>query len=233
MKAAKVVSGGWRSPPGPQAGEWPVLRELLPDDPVTYLDVGASEADSCNNTWGFYLAGGSGILLEPNLKAVPELLECRGRDVILPAAAWNGLGWGKLKLRGHGSTLCRTGANGDDEEVAVPLITVRELSALYPEIMQRCQLCSIDVEGAERNVLLGIDWELFRPSVLIIEYIAYDPDRPGPDVSAEWTPITKGAGYTEVCRSWLNMILVHESAMERWLAIKDHVSMPDTHLKAE
>jgi hypothetical protein len=82
------------------------------------------------------------------------------------------------------------------------------------------------VEGSERQVLEGIDWLAFHPDLIIIEYITWDPNGPGTDVSHEWLQILIGAGYVEVARSWLNIIFGTPHTHDRWESIKDRVPLP-------
>lgn len=78
--------------------------------------------------------------------------------------------------------------------------------AKFPTVRDNCRLCSIDVEGSEKEVPGGIDWESFRPEVFCIEYRVYDPVKLGEDVSANWVGILEAQGYKEVARTQLNVI---------------------------
>ena len=217
-----------------QAGESPVLRALLPNDPVVYVDVGAGEYLDWNVTWPFYAAGGHGLLIEPREDMWPDFIVHRPRDSICGHIAYDTDGYVQLRLA-EGCTTTRADWDighifrGSRTVRAEPLSTIL---SRYPDIRDTCQLCAIDVEGAERNVILGIDWQTFHPEVIIVEYIRYAPATVGPDISGEWAPLLLANDrYRECCRSWLNIIYLRTDLWERWEAIRDTVQMPHKTLK--
>src|SRR5262245_50672803 len=52
---------------------------------ITYLDVGANEPVSLNNTYYFYLRGYRGVLVEPNRTLCQRIREKRPGDTVLEA----------------------------------------------------------------------------------------------------------------------------------------------------
>jgi hypothetical protein len=66
-------------------------------------------------------------------------------------------------------------------------------------------LLSIDVEGGERDVLLGMDFARFRPRLVIIE--AVHPGTPEPAHQA-WEALLGGAGYDPVYFDGVNRFYV-------------------------
>ena len=217
-----------------QAGESPVLRALLPDDPVVYVDVGTGDYLDWNVTWPFYEAGGHGLLVEPRTEMVAEYLAHRPRDMVCCAGVSDKRGWRSFRLAGSASSL-REDWQISHIETGSQLIhcePLRDILARYPDIRDGCQLCSIDVEGWERHALLGIDWDRFRPDVMIIEYIFYDPHAVGPDISGDWASIvTARDRYRECCRSHLNIIYLRSDLWGRWEAVRDNVPMPHQTLE--
>jgi hypothetical protein len=59
----------------------------------------------------------------------------------------------------------------------VPMTTLAEIAKQLPP--GEVEFLKIDVEGAERDVLLGNDWRAFRPRVILLE--AIKPKLPGCD----------------------------------------------------
>ena len=217
-----------------QAGESPVLRALLPDDPVVYVDVGTGDYLDWNVTWPFYEAGGHGLLVEPRDDTWADYIAHRSRDVVCGRLAHDRHDCLDLRLAGGGSST-RMDWNIGHIETGVQRVLTEPLSSIlarHARIRDACQLCSIDVEGCEREVLLGTDWRTFRPEVLIIEYRDYDPDKVGADISGRWAGLLTDNGlYRECCRSWLNIIYVRTDSWERWEAVRDNVPMPHQTLE--
>lgn len=202
---------------GPQAGEWPVLRALLPDDPVTYVDVGAGDPIDCNNTWMFYKTGGYGVLVEPLDEFWPELWAKRPRDTLHCCACLDADETSRpLRVCGTVSSFREDWKIRASDVRPVRTSTLDSILRHHPEIAANCQLCSIDVEGVEEQVIRGADWTVFRPEVLIVEYIKFDPHVVGEDLSGAWKPLLEAAGYRECCRSWLNIIFLREDLWQRW-----------------
>lgn len=213
---------------GPQGGEWETLRALLPIDPVVYVDIGAGEPEECSNTYGFYQAGGRGLLIDPRPEVWPLLEEKRPRDLLAKVAAWDNSTVKQMRMAGGCSSLRR------DWPISkrAPMVTVRcektqDIIDRYADVRTLCQLCSVDTEGTESRVLSGIDFDVFRPDVFIVEYITFDPNGPGKDLSSEWKHILLDAGYQEITRSWINIIYGLSHIVDRWNHIKDSVNHPN------
>jgi hypothetical protein len=216
-----------------QAGESPVLRALLPDDPVVYVDVGAGEYMDWNSTWLFYKAGGCGLLIEPRKEMLDDYKIHRPEDTVCPVAAYNTSGTMELRLAGGGSSL-REGWPIDAIATGWQTVSVEPMWSIlrrYPGIRKLCRFCSVDVEGAEREVLESVDWDTFRPEVLMVEYIRFDRHGIGDDISGEWVEIVESAGYREACRSWLNIIYVRADLWKQWEDVRCEVTMPHRTLE--
>lgn len=215
---------------GPQAGEGPLLHALLPSAPVIYVDIGAAEPAECSMTWPFYQEGGYGLLVEPRLDMAAQLMKHRPRDITIPVAAWNCHDRLTMMLAAGASSLRRDWPSPPPSgEVEVCAVPTSQILDCFPHIRDACQLCSIDVEGSERQVLDGIDWRTFHPSLIIIEYITWDPQGPGVDVSHEWVEYFTKAGYAEVSRSWLNIIFGTPEMCRSWESLKHEVPPPHSY----
>lgn len=196
------------NPYGSQCGEDALLAELFPEPTGCYVDVGAGDPVSCSNTFRLWERGWRGLLIEPRKDAVYDLCTHRPGDLVYPVAASNLDGWARLRLQGSVSSMQ---ADWNITEQAVTFCRVERLSAIlakFPAIRDTCQLCSIDVEGHEREVMEGIDWATFRPKALVVEYRLYGISPPGDDATARWEPLVLAQGYTLWRTTHLNKIYV-------------------------
>lgn len=189
-----------------EAGEVALMRPHLPPGPATYVDVGAAEPESCSNTWPFYSEGWHGLLIEPLPTYWYRLLRLRPRDRLLPIAVSNEKGFAQLRACESCSSIRPDWNIREHAQLIVETDTLANILADYPEIRDQCQLCSIDVEGWERQVLQGIDWKTFRPAVFVIEYRQFHPAKLGADLSGDWELILDREGYRRVAETRLNYI---------------------------
>lgn len=203
---------------GSQGGEGKRLLELLPlGKPGSYVDVGAYSPEECSNTWQFYQAGWRGLLIEPLPSSHVPLLLQRPGDILWPKAAHNYDGVGRLRLCESVSSMNPNWKIQDCGELLVETETLGSILARFPKIRDTCRLCSIDVEGLEREVLEGIDFRTFHPDVFIIEYLEFTTGMKGRDLSGEWAPLlTEHGKYREVWRSNMNAIFLRNDLDIPW-----------------
>lgn len=215
-----------------QAGEWDALRNLLPEDPIFYVDIGAAEPEECSNTIGFYDDGGYGLLVEPRTELHGLIQKRRPRDVIDGHAAWDSAQTLPMRMAGGCSSLRGDWAIDPSSPIKqIPARRTQDILDAYPAIRDACRFCSIDTEGTEARVLAGIDFERFHPDVFMVEYIAFDPRGPGDDLSGEWRHFLLDNGYAEITRSWLNILFGIPEMVTRWGEIRNSVRNPDAVYK--
>ncbi len=142
-----------------------------------YIDVGASDPQEDSVTYLFYEKGWSGINIEPSSQAYESLCEKRDRDInlCLAAGSYEGkISFYDVPTRGWSTSDSETGQYYLNNQNAV----IREVEVLrLDSIIRNCNaktihFLKIDVEGAELDVLQGLDLNLFRPWILIIESLS-------------------------------------------------------------
>lgn len=154
-----------------------MLNRLFPNENSGfYIDVGAHHPVIDSVTKAFYEKGWRGINIEP-VKEYYELLQKeRNRDVNLNIA----LGEKESELEFF--ELESTGLSTFDQQMAYQLaevgkFTVNSYKVPLKKLADICQekvtcqinFLKIDVEGWEEKVILGHDWENFRPIVVVLE----------------------------------------------------------------
>lgn len=194
---------------GSQFEEDEILRDLLPGE-GTYVDFGAGEPVQCSNTWAFYERGWRGLLVEPLYWYWPALLHQRPGDYLYDAAVRHYTGVTVLRVQGSVSSVLPGWRIAEQGEILVPCERAQEILARFPKIREECRLCSIDVEGVEVEVLESINWDNFRPEIMVVEYRCYDPQKAGEDMSGDWAPLLVARGYKEVARTGINIIYKRE-----------------------
>ena len=197
----------WIPPPKPEAvivsysqnAEDVRLARVLDSSTGFYVDVGAGDPAEFSLTKHFYDRGWSGINVEPG-PAFERLEQARPRDVNLRLAVapereerefWlSNPHWGLSTLSPpHPSDPIPEGFRFERRSV-----TTRPLSDIVREHAagKRIDFLTIDVEGAEESVIRSMDFELSRPTIVIVEAIrpfTYEPSH------SDWEPILLAAGY--------------------------------------
>jgi FkbM family methyltransferase len=140
-----------------------------------YIDIGAGDPVIDSVTKSFYENGWSGINIDPTKSAFTKLEFDRPRDINLQVAVAEREG--DIEFWSIPSTGLSTAVKNfaDQHESAgfdVNRISVktRTLKSICTELVRSpINFLKIDVEGFEKKVLLGADFEKFRPMVIIIE----------------------------------------------------------------
>ncbi|MEM7704774.1 MAG: FkbM family methyltransferase [Pseudomonadota bacterium] len=148
----------------------------------TFVEIGAYDGVSGSNTCFFEIfLGWPGVLVEP----VPRLAQaCRQNrsTTVIEAAVSSREGYadfldvtdGFLQMCGlleHYAedmlATVRQNVGHDEQTIRVPVMTLNQI--LAENDLKHVQFCSIDTEGAEREVLSAIDFDRFRIDVLAVE----------------------------------------------------------------
>jgi FkbM family methyltransferase len=168
-------------------------------DDVTYIDVGCFRPVQQSSTYFFYERGGWGLCIDPNPDVGAEFARKRPRDLFLCAAI------GREKSRTnyfeHDNPVFNTLSPRRADEVArqerpgrartgtreIEVLPLAE-AVLHEGFADRCggriDVLSIDVEGLEEDVVLGHDFVLVRPRLVVCEHRRRSPADPMPDATA-------------------------------------------------
>jgi FkbM family methyltransferase len=183
-------------------------RALKSIGPGFYIDVGAHDPAIDSVTKAFYDLGWRGINLEPVVASYQKLERDRPEDVNLQMA----LGADAEEARFY--EVVGTGLSTMDGAIA--LRHARELGFEinnYPvSVDTLTRICEqyaptdihflkIDVEGAEKAVLLGMDFNRFRPWIVLLE--ATEPNSQVTNFE-DWEDLLLQAGYEFVYFDGLN-----------------------------
>ncbi|YAF95883.1 MAG: FkbM family methyltransferase [Nodularia sp. CChRGM 3473] len=142
-----------------------------------YIDVGALHPTIDSVTKAFYDRGWSGINIEPIKEQYALFEKERPRDINLNIALSNiegELEFFQVVGQPGNSTLNKEIADQIIQERGLDIcqytISVKTLTEICNQyVKQKIDFLKIDVEGLEEQVILGGNWELFRPTVLVIE----------------------------------------------------------------
>jgi FkbM family methyltransferase len=192
-----------------------------------YVDVGAADPEEASVTRAFYDRGWSGTNLEPLDEYFNKLTKARPRDTNLKVAVGREAGVRTLHTFPSGlSTLSpqlsarHQAAGWEGHETVVPVLTLTKIleDCAPPTI----HFLKIDVEGAEAEVVEGLDLDRFRPWIIVIE-----ATEPNSTVSTrdDWEHLIIGHGYGLAYFDGLNCFYVADeiAGLKEGLAVPPNV----------
>lgn len=147
-----------------QFGEDKWIAENIPlTQKGVFVDVGASDGVKFSNTLYFEELGWTGICIEAHPSSYNGLLS--RRQNALHCAVYNYNGLVKMYVDSDPDYSHITSDNG----LLTPCLTLyRILSQLE---YRNIDLLSVDVEGKELEVLQGLDFNHYKPTIIIVEYL--------------------------------------------------------------
>lgn len=163
-----------------------------------YVDVGGGHPVADNVSFWFYLKGWRGLVIEPQRALADLYRHVRPRDTTVCALVGSMAGEVDFhvidRLHGFSTTVedHARSASVFGASYETRRMSMRTLASLVAEHDVRAiDFLKIDVEGAEADVLAGMDWSSARPRVLVVEAVA-----PG--------------SMTETWRDWEPLVLAHD-----------------------
>jgi len=206
-----------------QAGEDMIIHFLLhalgiPPEKITYLDLGANRAMQLNNTFHFYKRGARGVLVEANPALIPELKFFRHGDIVLNLciAPEKGSALDFYVLSGDGLS---TTSKEDAENIIAtnPALTIERIVSVQADTVSHVidtylgktpTLLNIDIEGSEMEILRSLDFDKYRPLVIILEMVPYTFPYAVAAKNQEMMDFMTSVGYHEYAFSGINAIFV-------------------------
>ncbi|KAA1184868.1 FkbM family methyltransferase [Rhizobium tropici] len=201
-----------------------------------YIDVGACSPDEMSVTKLFSERGWHGINVEPNPVHFEALQSRRPRDTNLPIAL--GAYDGEIEMHLFGDTGLSTVDNVIAEshrvnwKETISSVKLRRLADIWRERVSQDQpvhFLKIDVEGFEREVLLGADWSIQRPWIVVIEATAPLSAEP---THALWEGILLDADYLFVYFDGLNRFYIAREHSELQAAFSAPPNVFDDYIPA-
>jgi len=148
-----------------------------------YVEIGSNDPNIFpSNTTRFYLKGWMGINIEPQAEAFDGLLKARKRDINLNVCLGKTkkrMKFYELEDRSNGSSLNINMAKMNKlkgEKIISREIDVVPLTNVLEKYLddREIDFMSVDVESYELEVLMGNNWEMYRPKILIVETLHYN-----------------------------------------------------------
>jgi len=134
-----------------------------------YIDVGANDPIKDSVTNFFYVRGWNGINIEPLDDKYILLKEKRPRDINLNITAGKEKGNTTLYIYEGLTTIKKNYSRPKATRKIVEVETMADICKNYVPNGTIIDFCKIDVEGGERDVLLGYDFINYRPRIFCIE----------------------------------------------------------------
>lgn len=192
---------------------------------LTYVEVGANEPRHFSLTAALYDLGWRGLLIEADPHLAARLRDERPGDVVVEAAAAGAPGDVTFfQVPGTGLGTLDAGeadaARSRGFDVVETTVQALPLDQILDEFMSSrdskdIHALSIDVEGAEEQVLAGLSLTRHRPWVICIEAVEPGTDTPSHKL---WEDHLAKADYREVAFDGIN----------RWYVANERMDQPVT-----
>jgi hypothetical protein len=196
-----------------QKNEDLLMAKFLPEAIGTYFDVGAGQPVVGNNTFFLYQRGWSGILIDPitSNRILSRLF--RPRDTFYQHLIFSGSGsktffemypyeFSTIYLEMMAAAL-EKGATLVRSRI-LPVSNLNDfVGAISP--YDPC-LFSIDIEGADLEVIENLDLKKFQPRVICVEYVTSGLQQQESDM----VELLTEHNYEIIERTSLSLILVHK-----------------------
>lgn len=202
-----------------QHGEDVVLwRALSETRGGFYVDVGAYDPSDDSVTRAFYERGWRGVNIEPQPDRVSAFNRDRPDETNIWAAISSTEGTATLVVPPTaGWASIKSGVSKEFEDSRSVQVPQRTLAALLREhAITKIDFLKIDVEGAEADVVRGLDLDAVRPRVVVVEGVAPLIGRTAGD---EAVRLLQDAGYRHCMFDGLNHYLTVEDDLVDALSV--------------
>ena len=171
-----------------------------------YIDIGAYDPNKVSVTKAFYLRGWNGINIEPLPNQFKLFEKERPKDINLQMVVGNNEGNVTFYVDGQCSTVQKKYAKRN-ESINIKMNTMSNICKKYVPEGKEVDFCKIDVEGNERDVLLGYDFDNYKPKVFCVESTIPLSFKPNYQL---WEEILIKNGFTFVYERGVNRYYVNK-----------------------
>ncbi len=171
-----------------------------------YIDIGAYDPNKVSVTKAFYLRGWNGINIEPLPNQFKLFEKERPKDINLQIVVGNNEGNVTFYVDGQCSTVQKKYAKRN-ESINIKMNTMSNICKKYVPEGKEVDFCKIDVEGNERDVLLGYDFDNYKPKVFCVESTIPLSFKPNYQL---WEEILIKNGFTFVYERGVNRYYVNK-----------------------
>lgn len=189
-----------------------------------YIDIGANDPNYISVTKAFYLRGWNGINIEPLPEKFQSLLKFRNRDINLQIGVGAIKSTTTLYLNAAGSTTSKMFANNKTRKLNITIDTMENICRKHVPKETEIQFCKIDIEGDEKNALLGYDFKNYRPKIFCIESTKPGTNIPNYD---NWEYILLGNDYSFIYQYRINRYYIDN----REKGLKEKLFYVDNYIK--
>lgn len=160
-----------------RAGEDVALERIFCGARGTYVDVGCNHADRSSCAYRLYKAGWRGLTIDAMSALVESHRRLRIRDIQIESAISDQAGTAEIRTYSDDqiTTLDRSRAEAlrDRPDGHVRRVEARVLTEVLDGLSWpfAFDLLKVDVEGHDLAVLSGLDFERYRPRLILVEML--------------------------------------------------------------
>lgn len=165
-----------------------LLFVMLRRDPanIRYLDIGCNDYRYDNNTFFLYRMGASGVAVDANPVCAETIRKHRTRDIVINAGVgpedmkemtfyvMSNYGLSSFSKESVQEAIVKNPENKVEKTILVPVLGINTLFQEY-FAQTKVNILSIDAEGIDIDILRALDYEQYKPEIIIVETIDYAP----------------------------------------------------------
>lgn len=215
-----------------QSGEDSIIAYILtvlgiPLKKCTYLDLGANHAKDMSNTYYLYSQGAAGVLVEANPQLMKELKFYRHRDVILNKCVAESskelVDFHILSGDGLSTSFMESASQCINENPDLKIIETVQIETICPnDILEKYfdnspTILNIDIEGNDLEVLNSINFDRYRPLIVITEMIEYKTHLVVGKKNKMIFEYMESKNYVEYAFTGINSVFLDKIQLERYI----------------